>query len=156
MSIISAIRNNYGKYIAKGVGAVAIGLVARDAHNFAKIQADMYMKTKNADASEYYLNNTLELDKPSQVKTDLQNAVFHYEMDNNFRGFINAGIGYFKGLFGGLVHDVVPLVLGTTALLAKNKTVAKFSAIGLAANAAYVFIKDGLGIGKHNATKLMQ
>lgn len=154
MSIITAIKSNYGKYIARGVGALAVGLVARDAHQFGKIKADMEMKTKNGIAAEYYLYNTMEMDKPSQTKTGMQNAVFNYEMDNNFRGFVNAGIGYFKGLFSSAIHDIVPLALGTTALLAKSKALFKGSAIGLAVYGAYAFIKDGLGWGKHNPAKL--
>lgn len=154
MSIITAIKNNYGRYIARGIGAVAVGLVARDAHYFGKIKADMEMKTKNANAADYYLNNTLEMDKPSKTKSDMQGGVFRYELDNGFRGFVNAGIGYFKGLFSGIVHDIVPLALGTTALLSKSKTLFKGSAIGLAAYGVYAFLKDGLGWGKHNEAKL--
>ncbi len=153
MSIITAIKNNYGRYIARGVGAVAIGLVARDAHYFGKVKADMEMKTKNANATDYYLHNTQELDKPSRTKSDLQGAVFRYELDNNFRGFVNSGVGYIKGLLGGITHDIVPLVLGTTALFAKSKALFKGSAIGLAAYGIYAFFKDGLGWGKHNPSK---
>lgn len=154
MKIISAVKNNYGKYLARGVGAVAVGLVARDSHLYGKIQADMRMKTKNADASQYYLYNTLGVDKLSKTKVDLQNKVFGFEMDNGFRGFFNAGVGYFQGLFNGLVQDVVPLVLGTTALFAKNKHVVKGSGIALAAYAAVSVVKDGLGLGKTNPAKL--
>ena len=154
MSVITAIRNNYGKYIARGIGAVTLGLVARDAHYFGKIKADMEMKTKSANAADYYLHNTMDLDKPSKTKSDLQNFVFKYELDNNFRGFVNAGVGYVKGLFSGITHDIVPLALGTTALLAKSKTLFKGSAIGLAAYGVYAIIKDGLGWGKHNPSKL--
>lgn len=154
MAIISAIKNNYGKYLAKGVGAAALYFVARDAHTFAKIQADSYMKTKNAEASHYYLNNALTLDKPSITKGNMQNSVLRYDLSHNFRGFVNSFIGYFKGLGASLVSDVVPMGLGLTALLAKNKTIAKASGLGLVGFATFSFIHDGLGIGKTNSARL--
>lgn len=152
MSIISALKSaDYGKYISRGIGAAALYLVARDAHAYGKIQADADMKTKNAEAAHYYLNNTLTLDKPSISKAKMQDALYKYELDDSLRGFVNSCIGYFKGLFSSLISDAPPLVLGLTALLAKGKglAIAKGSAIGLAALATYSFIKDGLGIGKN-------
>lgn len=150
MKIISAIKSNYGKYLARGAGAAALYLVARDAHAFGKIQSEIEMKSKNAKAAQYYLNNTLTLDKPSVTKTKLQNAVYRYELNDNLRGFINSSIGYFKGFGSMLVNDVIPLGLGLTALFAKKKAVplAKASAWGLAGLGVYSFLKDGLGIGK--------
>ena len=150
MSIITAIKSNYGKYLARGVGATALYLVARDAHNFGKIQSDIEKKKKNAKAAQYYLNNTLTVDKPSKTKIDLQNAVYKYELSDQLRGFVNSIIGYFKGLGSMLVNDVVPLGLGLTALLAKKRALplAKLSAGGLGVYAIYSFFKDGLGIGK--------
>lgn len=152
MSIISAIKSaDYVKYIARGVGAAALYLVANDAHAYGKIQADADMKTKNARAAHYYLNNTLTLDKPSIAKGKMQDTVYKYELDDNFRGFVNSCTGYFKGLGASLISDAIPFTLGLTALLAKGKGLmaAKASAIGLAAMATYSFIKDGLGIGKN-------
>ena len=154
MSIITAIKNNYGKYIAKGVGATALYLCARDAHVYGKIRSDENVKTKNAIASHYYLNNTLTLDKPSITKNKLQNGVLRFELSQNIRGFVNSFTGYFKGLGSSLVSDVVPLGLGLAALLSKNRNLAKGSAIGLAALGVLSFFKDGLGIGKSNHVKL--
>lgn len=141
---------NYGKYLAKGVGAVALCLVARDAHVYGKIKADEHMKTKNADAALYYYNNTQTINKPSMSQINLKDAVYKYELDDNLRGFINSGVGYFKGLGSMLVSDVVALGLGMGALFAKSGALAKASAIGLAVMGAYSFVKDGLGIGKQN------
>lgn len=153
MSIISAIKSaDYGKYITRGLGVAALYLCARDAHVYGKIQADADMKTKNAKAAHYYLNNTLTLNKPSTTKQKLQDGVFKYELDDNLRGFINSFLGYFKGLGSSLVSDVIPLGLGLTALLAKGKglKLAKASGLGLCGLAIYSLIKDGLGIGKNN------
>ncbi|MBE7709755.1 MAG: hypothetical protein E7Z93_04820 [Cyanobacteria bacterium SIG32] len=150
MSIITAIRNNYGKYIAKGVGATAVYLCARDAHHWAKIKADERMKTKGAEAAHYYLNNTMSLDKPSLTKSRMKDRIFRWELGQNIRGFCNSFIGYCKGFGASLVSDVIPFALGATALFAKNSKVAKGSAIGLAAMAVFSFFKDGLGIGTNN------
>ena len=148
MSVITAIKSNYGKYIAKGVGAAALYFIARDAHTYGKIQSDIEMKSKDAKAAQYYLTNTLTLDKPSVTKDKMQQKVFRFELNENFRGFCNTIIGYVKGFGAMLVSDVIPLGLGLTALLAKRKGIAKASAFGLAGIGLISFLKDGLGIGK--------
>lgn len=148
MSIITAIKSNYGKYLARGIGATAVYLCARDAHAWGKVKADERMKTKNAEAAHYYLNNASYLEKPSLTMSRMKDRIFRWELGQNVRGFCNSFVGYFKGLGASLVSDVIPLGLGLTALLAKNKTVAKASGIGLAALAVFSFFKDGLGIGK--------
>lgn len=152
MSIISAVKNNYGKYLARGVGAAALYLVARDAHAYGKVKADIDLKSKNAKAAQYYLNNTLTINKPSLTQSRMKDAVYKYELDDNLRGFINSTTGYFKGITSMLVSDVGALCLGLGAILAKGRALplAKASAIGLAVMGAYSFIKDGLGIGKPN------
>ena len=136
-----------GKIITKGIGATSLILVARDAHVYGKIKSDEYRKTCDGKACQYYLNNTLLLDKPSKTKSALQNFIFKAELNENIRGFINSAVGYFKGLLGNLIYDVLPLTLGLGALLTKGN-LAKGSAIGLGVLAGYSIIKDGFGIGK--------
>lgn len=153
MRIINAIKSaDYGKYISRGIGVAALYLAGRDAHALGKIQSEIDMKSKNAKAAQYYLNNTMTLDKPSVSKVNLQNAVYKYELNDNLRGFVNSAIGYFKGLGSMLISDIVPIGLGLTALFAKKKALflAKGSAIGLGIMALYSFFKDGLGLGKTN------
>lgn len=150
MSIVKAIKSNYGKYIARGVGAAALYFVAKDAHAFAKTQADADVKTKDAKAVQHYLMNTMTLDKPSVTKEKMQDAVFRFELNENYRGFFNAIVGYFKGFGAMLVSNVIPLGLGLTALFAKNKSLAKAGAWGLAGVGLITFLKDGLGIGKNH------
>ena len=150
MSIITAIKNNYAKYLAKGVGATALYLCARDAHVYGKVKAQENLRTKNAVAAHFYLNNSLGLDKPSLSKSRMKERIFRWEISQGIRGFCNSFIGYFKGLGASLVSDVVPLGLALTALFSKNAKVVKGSGIGLATLAVFSFIKDGLGIGKPN------
>lgn len=145
--VVNAIKNNYGKYLARTAGAVALGLVVRDAHVQGKIQADSFAKTKDADAAQYYMENMQNCSNPSITKNKLQRAVFDFEINHNIRGFFNSFRGYFQGSFKSMIFDAIPLALGSAALFAKNAVIAKGSAIGLAAYAFMSFLKDGLGIG---------
>ena len=147
MSIISAVKNNYGKYLAKGAGLVGLGLVLRDAHTIGKLQADVTSESRDANVSMDLFENSQKLDTPSLWKGEMKDKVFKYHLENNFLNFFNSAIGYFSGLGSMLVSNVVPLGLGLTALLAKGKKLACGSGIALAAYAGFTFIKDGLGIG---------
>lgn len=153
MNIINAVKNNYGKYLAKTAGAVALGFIARDAHTIGKLQADVTSQSRDADMSMDLFENTQRMDSPSLLKGEVKDTVFKYHLGSNMFNFFNAGIGYFSGLGSMLVNNVVPLALSATALLAKGKKLACGSAIGLAAYAGFSFIKDGLGLG---APKFLQ
>lgn len=152
MSVITAIKSNYGKYLARGAGAAALYFIARDAHNFGKIRSDIEVQSKNAKAAQYFLENTMTLDRPSRTAADIQNGIYKLELNDRFRGFVNSIIGYFKGIGTTLIHDVVPLGLGLTALFAQKRALplAKGSAIGLGLYGVYTVLKDGFGIGKAN------
>ena len=147
MNIISTIKNNYGKYLAKTAGVVALGCIARDAHTIGKLQADVTAQSRDANVSMDLFENTQRLDSPSLLKSEVKDKVFKYHLGSNFINFFNAGIGYVSGLTSMLVDNVVPLGLGLTALLAKGNKLAKGSGIALAGYAIFSFIKDGLGIG---------
>ena len=137
-----------GNVISKGVGAAALFFIARDAHVWGKIRADENMKTKNAKAAAYYMNNAMTLDKLSITKSKMQDAVYRFELNENIRGSVNSTHGYIKGFFASMVSNVIPLALGVVALCTKGKASAA-SAIGLAGLGVYTFIKDGLGYGKN-------
>ena len=140
---------NLIKYTVKGAGLAALGIVGYDAHIIGRMQADSYAKRKDADACMYTLGNTQYLSSPSTTTANLKNGVNKFEMDSNFRHFVNATIGYFRGFGNMLINDVVPLSLGLGALLGKGK-VGKGSAIGLGAYAVVKFFKDVLGLGHYN------
>lgn len=142
-------KDNVIKYLTKGAGAAALGVVAYDAHIIGKIQSDTYAKSKDADACAKTFNNTQYLSSPSSTTAVLKDKVNEFEMDSNFRHFINSGFGYFKGFGSMLVDSVVPLGLGIGALFAKGNW-AKGSAIGLGVYAVVKFVKDVLGFGHYN------
>lgn len=140
---------NIAKYLTRGTGIAALGLVAYDAHILGKIEADSYAKRKDADACMSTYSNTQYLSSPSTTTSDLKNGVHKFEMDSNIRHFANSTIGYFRGVGQMLINDVVPLGLGLGAVFAKGLA-GKASAIGLGLYAGIKFFKDILGFGHYN------
>ncbi len=137
------------KCLIKGSGIAALGVTAYDSHIMGNLHADMYAKSKDADACADAFNNTQYLSSPSPTTAKLKKEVLNVEMESNIRHFINSGIGYFKGFISTLVNNVVPLGLGIGALASKGK-IAKGCAIGLRVYAACKFFKDILGFGHYN------
>ncbi len=146
---LTSVKSNLTKYIAKGVGVAALGVVAYDAHVVGKLQSDVYSKTGDANACMEAFSNTQYLSSPSVTTSKLKRGVFNWEVENNLRHFINSGIGYFKGFGSMLVSSVVPFGLGLGALLGKGKW-SKGSAIGLGIYAGIKFFKDVIGFGHYN------
>lgn len=146
---LTSVKSNLTKYIAKGVGAAALGVVAYDAHVVGKLQSDVYSKTGDANACMQAFSNTQYLSSPSVTTSKLKRGVFNWEVESNLRHFINSGIGYFKGFGSMLVSSVVPFGLGLGALLGKGKW-SKGSAIGLGIFGAVKLFKDVLGFGHYN------
>ena len=140
---------NIIKYLPKGVGIAALGLVGYDAHILGKIQADSYSKQKDANACMRTFNNTQYLSSPSTTTSDAKGFVHKLEMDGNLRHFINSGIGYLKGVGQMLINEVVPFGLGLGAAFGKGLW-AKGSAIGLGIYAVIKLFKDVLGFGHYN------
>lgn len=146
---LTSVKSNFTKYLAKGAGAAALGVVAYDSHIIGKIQSDVYAKSRDADACAERFSNTQYLSTPSNTTSKLKRGVFNFEVENNTRHFINSAIVYFKGFGSMLVNSVVPLGLGLGALFGKGKW-AKGSAIGLGIYAGVKFFKDVLGFGHYN------
>ena len=147
MSIITAVKNNYGKYLAKAAGGVVLYAMIKDAHSIGKLQADITAQSRDANICTDFYENTQMLDSFSPSKTKMKDKVFKFQLGSNLLTFINSGIGYFSGFFSNLVSHVIPIGLGATALFAKNKKVACGCGITLGALAVFRFIKDGLGLG---------
>lgn len=145
----SSVKTNFTKYLAKGVGATALGILAYDSHIVGKLQSDVYSKSRDADACMDAFSNSQYLTSPSATMSNLKKGVFNFETENNFRHFVNSAIGYFKGFGSMLVDNVVPLGLGLGALCGKGKW-AKGSAIGLGIYAGFKLLKDVLGFGHYN------
>ncbi len=146
---LTTVKSNFTKYLARGAGVAALGLIAYDSHIVGKLQSDVYSKSRDANAVMRSFNNTQYLSSPSMTTSHLKKGIFHWEVNNNFRTFINSAIGYFKGFGSMLVDNVIPLGLGLGALLGKNKW-SKGSAIGLAIYGAVKICTDLLGFGHYS------
>lgn len=145
-NIASTLKGNTGKYLTKGVGVAALGLVGYDAHNIGKMQADIYASEQDAKATSYYLNNAMYATNMSSVRAGVKNASYEMELDQGWRRFFNLGIGYVKGFTSMLISHVIPLGLGLGALLAKGKA-AKICAGSFGIYALGKVVKDFFGIG---------
>ena len=127
-SIATTIKNNAGKYLRKGMGLAALGLVGYESHYIGKMQADRYATEKDALATSRYLNNTMYNESLSPVRQGIKQTAYEWELDQGWRRFFNLGIGYVKGFCSMLVNNVIPLGLGAATLFAKGKA-SKISAI---------------------------
>ncbi len=146
---LTSVKSNFTKYIAKGAGIAALGIVAYDAHIVGKLQSDVYSKSRDANAGIRAFDNTQYLTSPSVTTSNLKKTVFRWEVDNNLRTFVNSALGYFKGFGSMLVDSVVPFGLGLGALLGKGKW-SKGSAIGLGIYGVVKLFKDVFGFGQYN------
>lgn len=141
------LKNNYGKYLAKGVAVGAVGLVGYDANVLGLMTADSYSKSRDAKRLVKKATNTLYLDRPSAVTADMKDEILTIEAEQNTSTFFNKGIGYMKGFFYSLVGNVVPFALGVVTLLSGNKTICKIGGWSLVGYGAFKVIKDGFGKG---------
>lgn len=142
MSIGSVI----GKYAIKAAGVAGVGLLGYDAHKRGKLHAQINKNKKDFEALDYYWDNSRNVPTASAVNSSLKDKLFKWELDNNFRGFVNRGTGYLKGFASMVTDDIVPWGLSTAAILTKG-TAAKVSGIALGAYTAYAFLKNICGFG---------
>ena len=146
---LTSVKSNFTKYLAKGAGVAALGLIAYDAHIVGKLQSDVYSKSRDANASMRAFNNSQLLTTPSVTTSNLKKGLFKWELNNNLRSFVNTAIGYFKGFGSMVVDNVIPFGLGLGALLGKGKW-SKGSAIGLGIYGILKLFTDVLGFGHYN------
>ena len=142
---------NPAKWVTKGIGAVALGAVAYDAHYLGKIQADLYSSEKDAASTGYYLNNSLYSTNMSKIQEGIKDASYEMELDCGWKRFINEGVGYVKGFTSMLVSHIVPFGLGLGALLSKGLP-SKICAGGLGIYAGYEVLKNFFGWGTPGGT----
>lgn len=149
-SITNAIKNNYGKYLAKTAGAAAIGMVAYDAHIYGKLKADTYARSREAEGSGSAFNRTMYQTEPSVIQGKLKKMIFNLEIENNIGDLWNSAVGYIGGLTEMLVSGVVPLGLGLTALLTKSGKICKGAGVILAGYGGLKFVRDIFGVNEND------
>ena len=147
------------KYAIKTAGALGVGALLYDAHKEGVRRSDIRVKTKNADAALDWFENTRNLHQPSELNKNLKDKLFDWELTNNLRGFVNAGIGYVQGFASMVFSDLVAWGLSAAALLTKGPkaatattaavkgTGAKVAGGALGLYALYAFAKNVCGLG---------
>ncbi len=135
------------KYGIKAAGALGIGMIAYDAHKYAKHKSNISANKARVDATMYYLDNAMHASSPSAVNDKIKWKLFDLESRNTLRGAIGAAKGYVRGFVGMLTDDIVPLGLSLAALLTKGKIAPKVAGGALGAYSLYAFAKNILGIG---------
>ncbi|MDR1167342.1 MAG: hypothetical protein LBK53_00430 [Heliobacteriaceae bacterium] len=141
---------NVGKYAAKGLGALVLFVQAKDAHHYGKMRAAVKAETGDANALASAYINTQMLNVPSSSAMAMKDFMFKKTLNDNMGHFVNSVKGYFGGFATMLTYNVLPLGLGLSALLAKNKYIRGGSAIIAAAFMGLNFFKEGLGKGHSN------
>ena len=144
---IKNIESSALKYGIKTAGAAGIGVVLIDAHKAGRHRANVKANKANADAADYWLENSRNMSQPSYINAKLKDKLFKLETRNNLRGFLSAGVGYLQGFAGSLVNDIVPIGISIAALATKSKIGQYVSGGALALYSAYAFTKNVLGIG---------
>ena len=144
---VKDVKANYGKYLCKGAAIGTLGLLAYDANFLGKLQADTYAKSKDAKHCIKATTNTLFLDEPSKIDSDIRNTALHVETDQNARQFFNTAIGYVKGFTTSLVNNVIPFAISMVTLLASKKPVWKIGGFSLLGFGIYKVLKEACGIG---------
>lgn len=161
-----------GKYAVKAAGLAGLGILAYDAHKRGVRKGEMNRNKKDFQALDYFYENSRNLPTASHVNMKLKDGLFKWELRNDFRGFINNGIGYIKGFASMVTDDIVPWALSIAAIGIKGskkipcptltnphatKTVmstpSKVAGIALGAYALYAFAKNVCGLGVSSRTK---
>ena len=147
------IGSNILKYGIKAAGVIGAGMCVYDAHKEGLRKSQIEVRKGNADAADRWFENTRGMNNTSNINAKLKDKIFNWELHNNLRGYINAGIGYVKGFVGMLASDIVPVGLSAAAILTKGKTAPKYAGGALGFYALYGFTKNVLGFGVKEATQ---
>ena len=138
--------------IAKGIGAVGLGLVLYDSHTLGKIESSSYQKKSAANMVAGPFANTMMQDSPSILESRAKKGFSNFMMDENMSGFFTGIAGYFKGVGSMLVSHIVPLALSVGTLATRGLT-SKVLGFGLLAYGVIFMGREVMGIGKPNALK---
>lgn len=134
-------------FIVKGIGVAGAGLVLYDSHVLGKIQSSENQKTVKADGLEKAYANTMTLDSPSIVKSNLKKGIFNMHMEETMSDFFTGITGYVKGFSSMLVYNIVPAALSVGTLATKG-TLSKCFGAGLLLYGGITLVQEVFGIGK--------
>ena len=145
-----------GNFIAKAIGATAIGLAGYDTLTTTKIQAARETKQAQIKRIEDTYMRTDSLDAESQIANEFQNWSRRWHLRDNWLFRAKDSICSYVGNFiNNVAGNITTLALGTVALLCgkgkfspiKVPFVGKLAAIILGAKAGFYVLRDLFGIG---------
>ena len=145
-----------GNFLAKAVGATALGLVGYDTFKTTKIQAAREAKLSQIQRIEDTYMRTDTLDGESHIANGLQNWSRRWHLGDNwlFKAKDNV-CSYVSNFIGNIASNITTIGLGTVALLCgkgkfspiKVPYVGKLAALLLAGKAGFYVLRDLFGIG---------
>lgn len=139
-------RTNVLNILTKATGAVGLGLVLYDAHNYGKTSSHMgELDHKAHQLTGRFLGETM-LDKPSIVKQEAKRRVFNFFVHEKMSEPYTLAKGYGNGFFTMLSQHLLPLGLSVGALLGSKKGVfSKFCGAGLLAYGGMFLVEEFFG-----------
>jgi len=148
---IGKVGTKIAKYGIKAAGVLGAGICLYDAHKAGMHRSEIRANKYSVNAAIHYLDNSRRMNRPSAFNANMKDGLFNFEMKNDFRTAINAGIGYVSGFVGSLLGDVIPIGLSAAAIFTKGKIPASIAGGALGLYALVGFTKNVLGIGTHQS-----
>ncbi len=145
-----------GNFLAKAVGATAIGLVGYDTLSTTKIQAAREAKLSQIKRIEDTYMRTDTLDSESHIANGLQNWSRRWHLGDNWLFKTKDSVCAYVGNFvNNIAGNVTTFALGAVALLCgkgkfspiKVPYIGKLAALLLAGKAGFYVLRDLFGIG---------
>ena len=109
-----------GSFLTKAIGAYSLYLSAKDTNRFGKAFKNKNPQAKIAESfPDMYINTQrIELSKTvlPTIVCDAKKGYFDYYLRDTLFPFWHGLTGYVAGICTGIVHNIVPIVLGIGAL----------------------------------------
>ncbi len=116
-------------------GAVLVGAKLNDAHTKGVMKGDVYTQMGDAEGLTRSVLNYQTLDQPNVLADNAKKWLLKADMNSNIRKPFNFIHGYLTGFGTMLINNVVPIALGTGAIVTGLMKDGKSAAEGVAAAA---------------------
>lgn len=137
------------KVVCKTVGIAGMSAVLYDAYSVAKCNSSRKTDVENADYFEKIYADTRSTNTESPMQAAMQKKVADLRMKNAIVPMISKIKGFISGGLNSLADNIIPVCLASLALAGKGMF-AKIGAWGTGLYGAYIVLKEGFGLGKHN------
>ena len=141
---------SFSNFLAKTVGAGAIFLTVKDAHNFGLAGKNKNPQAKIAQSlpDQYIKSKELDMGTMPTIVANMKDRWMNFLFGETFTPAIHGVTGYFSGVTNGLINNVIPLSLGIGALAFK-RTGSKICATLLGLGALKMALFDICDFGKY-------